>query len=131
MTKKNTDFSTSSFDYLAKELMKSLNEKFSEVSKQKDKALDECTDLLLSELEKNTPVGDSPTGEHLKDKWIAERKYKNVRYVNNTKLNEDGVPIINVMEYSQTKGKPFVRKTFDSCEKQFEEIFKKNLNEGD
>lgn len=124
----NTDFSTSSFNDLTKELEKALNDKFGEITKEANEALDDCTDLLLNKLENTTPIGDSPQGEHLKDKWVAERKYKNVRYVNNTKLNENGIPIVNLLEYSQTKGKPFVRKTFDSCEKDFEKIFERRLN---
>ena len=122
------DFSTSSFDNLTKALEKSLTDKFGEITKEANEALDECTNLLLEKLEKSTPVGNSPVGEHLKDKWVAERKYKNVRYVNNTKLNENGIPIVNLLEYSQTKGEPFVRKTFDSCEKDFEKIFERRLN---
>jgi len=69
-------------------------------------SLDTAADYLLSELEKNTPVDSGGT----KNSWIRTTKYKGVRYINNTNLTSQNIPVVNLLEYGK-KGNPFVRKT--------------------
>ena len=120
--KTNLDFSSTSWNFLTKELETLYNE----MNVNKEEALTEAAEYLADKLERATPTRTGKT----KESWNAVLKYKGVRYVNNEALNNQGVPIINVLEYS-SKGKPFVRKTFDSCIPKFERIFNKNLEKGE
>ena len=118
-----------SFLDLEKELDKITNNTF----KNREQALDEASDYLVKKEKENTPVKSGKT----KDSWERSTKYKGVRYINNSAVtgprpnsSSKGIPIINLLEFS-SKGKPFVRKTFDNCKSEFEKIFIKNLNKGE
>lgn len=113
-----------SFSFL--DLEKELNKFGDEVKVNREKALDEASDYVMDKLKKNTSVRTGKT----KESWERSTKYKGVRYINNTALNKNNIPIINLVEYSK-KGKPFARKTFDACIPQVENIFKNNIEKGE
>lgn len=101
--KTNTDFSTTSWGFLGK----FIQDVQKEVGDTLNDGLEEATDYLADKLQAETPVGETGV---TKDSWIKQMKYRNVKYINNTSTNKQGYPIINVLEYSKTKGNPFVRK---------------------
>lgn len=100
--KTNTDFSTTSWGFLGK----FIQDVQTKVGDALNEGLEEATDYLADKLQAETPVDTGVT----KDSWIKQKKYRNVKYINNSATNKQGYPIINVLEYSKTKGKPFVRK---------------------
>lgn len=112
------------------DLKSALESEFNKFTKEllvdKEKALSEASKVLLDDLKKNAPTGKSSVGQRLKDNFILESKYKGVRYINNTKLNSSGKPVLNFLEYG-SKGKPFVRKTFEKNIPKFITIFQKYL----
>lgn len=122
MAKKNLDFPTSSWKWISNELQ----QVYDQLKVNREKALDEASDYVMGQLKNNTPVDTGRT----KDSWERSTKYKGVRYINNTALNKNNIPIVNLLEFSK-KGKPFARKTFDACIPQVENIFKKNLIKGE
>lgn len=124
MSKKNTNFSSSSFQYIGDEIKKALSEYSQEVSENVEAGLDEASDFLVSELENSTPVKTGKT----RDSWERSTKYKGVRYINNSALTEEGIPIVNILEYSSDHGSPFVKDTFDKSINDIESILSKNLN---
>ena len=125
MPKKNTNFSSSSFQYIGEELKKTLDDISNEISNNVEIGLDEASDFLVRKFEDATP---SLTGE-TKRSWERSNKYKRVRYINNTALTKDNIPKINILEYSTSHGKPFVRDTFDKSQNDIEGILIKNLNQ--
>lgn len=93
------------------ELKKALTEISDEVFEANEDALDEAEKVLIEELKSKTPV---KTGG-LKRGWKStKRKYKGQRYVHNTK-QVNKIPLINIIEYSEKRGKPFVKKTFNDA----------------
>lgn len=98
---------------LAEELKSVLNDYASELTAQKEIALDKASDFFVEKLEQASPVD---TGE-FKKSWTRTTKYKGVRYVGNTDVggkNEYGqsIPLANIIEFSKN-GKPFIRATFE------------------
>ena len=105
------------------------NDAFSDLAKQleqfkggtleaRERGLDKAADFMKTQFELATPTD---TGKTQKS-WVVQGKYKSVRYINNTRLNDKNIPVINFLEFGR-KGKPFVRKTYDSNIKQAEQIF--------
>ena len=87
----------------------------------------EATDYLADKLQAETPVDTGVT----KNSWIKQMKYRNVKYINNTATNKQGYPIINVLEYSKTKGKPFVRRVVSRERKNIERIILQKMEKND
>ena len=73
---------------------------------QIDRGLDKAMDYMCEKLEAASPTDSGLT----KESWVKTDKYKNVRYINNTRVNEEGIPVVNLLEYG-SKGSPFVRDT--------------------
>lgn len=121
--KKNTDFSTTSWDFLGK----FIQDVQKEVGDTLNEGLEEATDYLVDKLQAETPM-DRPV---TKDSWIKQMKYRNVKYINNTATNKQGYPIINVLEYSKTKGKPFVRKVVAREKGNIERIILQKMEKND
>lgn len=74
-----------------------------------DAGLDKAMNHMRNKLAAASPVDSGLT----KESWEGEDKYKNIRYINNTRTNENGIPVVNLLEYGR-KGKPFLRKTVDA-----------------
>lgn len=115
---------------LAEELRDILNEYSQELYDSKEQALDAASDYMVSELERNSPV-DTGTFQR---SWLRTDKYKNVRYIGNSAVgskNQYGydIPLSNLIEFS-SKGKPFIRKTFDENKEKIIQIIKGGLESG-
>lgn len=121
MAKKNKDFS-SDFDFLTDKL----KEIQKEITADVNKGLDEAADYLVGELEANTPTKTGLT----KESWITEKKYNNVKYINNTSLNKKKIPVVNLLEYG-SKGKPFVRKTLKASQDKIIQIIESSVKGGE
>lgn len=85
-----------------------LNEIADETYEAIDAGLDNAMDYMRDKLAAASPVESGLTRES----WEGEGKYKNIRYINNTRVNENGIPVVNLLEYGR-KGKPFLRKTVE------------------
>lgn len=108
---------------LYEELKDILNEFTEELKERKEVALDKASDYLMERLEQESPV---QTGE-FKQSWTRTTKYKGVRYVGNTKTAKNSkIPLSNLIEFS-SKGKPFIRKTFEQNRTEIEKIIRGEL----
>ena len=107
------------FEKLVTEALKEIG---AETRERTEKALDNAADYLLIELEKATPKDLGKT----QDKWERTTKYKGVRYINNTSVNDNGIPIVNLLEYS-SKGNPFMRRTVDRLAPQIIKIITEDI----
>lgn len=85
-----------------------LNDIADETYEAIDAGLDKAMDYMRDKLAAASPVDSGLTRES----WEGEDKYKNIRYINNTRVNENGIPVVNLLEYGR-KGKPFLRKTVE------------------
>lgn len=111
-----------------------LNEIMDMTYEQIDKGLDKAMDYMIDKLAAATPEGTGLT----KESWKGEGKYKNVRYINNTRtrpgnpLNGEGsaVPVVNMLEYSSIKGKPFVARTVQAEQQNIINIIKGEIENG-
>lgn len=100
---------------------------------QIDRGLDKAMDHMRDKLIAATPPGTGLT----KNSWKGEGKYKNVRYITNTRtrpgnpLKNEGseVPVVNLLEYGR-KGKPFVRRTVQSETQNIISIIKGEIENG-
>lgn len=110
---------------LAEELKDILNEYSQELFESKEQALDKASDFLMEKLEQASPVD---TGGFQKS-WLRTDKYKGVRYIGNSKTNKKNIPLSNLIEFS-SKGKPFIRRTFDENKEQIVKIIKGELENG-
>ena len=111
-----------------------LNEIVDVTYEQIDKGLDKAMDYMIDKLVAATPEGAGLT----KESWKGEGKYKNVRYINNTRtrpgnpLKHEGanVPVVNLLEYSSIKGKPFVARTVQAEQQNIINIIKGEIENG-
>lgn len=115
---------------MAEELKDILNEYSKELYASKEEALDKASDFMMEKLEQNSPVD---TGK-FKDSWTRTTKYKNVRYIGNSAVggkNKYGynIPLSNLIEFS-SKGKPFIRRTFDENREEIIRIIKGEIENG-
>lgn len=115
---------------LAEELKDILNEYSRELYESKEQALDKASDYMMEKLEQNSPV-DTGT---FKNSWLRTHKYKGVRYIGNSAVgskNQYGydIPLSNLIEFS-SKGKPFIRRTFDDNREEIIRIIKGELENG-
>ena len=113
---------------LAEELKDILNEYSRELYESKEQALDKASDYMMEKLEQNSPV-DTGT---FKNSWTRTTKYKGVRYIGNSAVgskNQYGydIPLSNLIEFS-SKGKPFIRRTFDDNREEIIKIIKGELD---
>jgi HK97 gp10 family phage protein len=115
---------------MAEELKDILNEYSRELYASKEEALDKASDFMLEALERNSPVD---TGKFQKS-WLRTDKYKGVRYIGNSAVGGKNkynynIPLSNLIEFS-SKGKPFIRRTFDANREKIVEIIKGELENG-
>ena len=120
---------------MAEELKDILNEYSQELFESKEKALDKAADYFITELVKNSPYDpNNTTRPHFKDSWIRTDKYYSVRYIGNTAVGSTnkygyGIPLSNLIEFS-SKGKPFIRRTFDENKDEIIKIIKGEIENG-
>ena len=111
---------------LYEELKDILDEYTNELKERKEIALDKASDLFVEKLEEVSPVNT----EQFKQSWTRTTKYKSVRYVGNTRTAKNSqIPLSNLIEFS-SKGKPFIRKTFEKNREEIVNIIKGELDNG-
>lgn len=112
------------------ELKSILDEYSNDLFEAKERGLDKASDYLVEKLEVASPVR---TGE-LQKSWLRTDKYKGVRYVGNSAVGSNnkqgyGIPLTNLLEFS-SKGKPFIRRTFEENKDTIIEIIKGEIENG-
>ena len=115
---------------LAEELKEVLNEYSNELFEAKERGLDKASDYFVEKLEDSSPVR---TGK-LKQSWSRTDKYKGVRYIGSSAVgskNQYGydIPLTNLLEFG-SKGKPFIRRTFEENKDKLIEIIKGEIENG-
>lgn len=115
---------------LYEELKSVLDEYSNDLFEAKERGLDKASDFLVEKLEAESPV---KTGT-LKKSWLRTDKYKAVRYVGNSSVGSTnkygyGIPLTNLLEFS-SKGKPFIRRTFEENKEKIIEIIKGEIENG-
>ena len=110
---------------ISEEIKKIIDEQANVILADKERALDKASEYMQEKLEAATPID---TGE-TKRSWITKDKYTGVRYIKNTRLNKQNIPVVNLLEFG-SKGKPFVRKTFNANKGKLVEIIKGEIGNG-
>lgn len=115
---------------LAKEFKEILKEYSDDIFEAKEKGLDKAADYLLDKLKIASPVR---TG-NLQKSWFRTEKYKGVRYIGNSAVGSSnpqgyGIPLVNLLEFG-SKGKPFVRRTFEENKDELIKIIKEEIENG-
>lgn len=99
------------------------------------KSADEGANLFINEASKVSPPfeGTSKGSPRYRDCWAIKNrpKAKYVRSVGNTKKvkgkNNTSIPLINILEFSTTRGRPHVEKAIQNSKNQIIEIIQNNL----
>lgn len=115
----------STLEGLSQAIEEVIGEVSAEVYTSVDRGLDKAAQAMEQALEAATPTETGKT----KDSWDIDFKYKNVRYINNTSVNENGIPIVNLLEFG-SKGKPFVRRVVQAEEENIINIIKGEIEHG-
>jgi hypothetical protein len=100
-------------DLLSAEIKKILGDYGDTVFELSEDGLDEAEEILINELEQNSPTG--VTNKYKKG-WKS-KKYKGRRFVGNTttvKGKKGDIPLSNILEFSTTKGNPHIQKSFEN-----------------
>lgn len=91
--------------------------------------VDEAANCFIKNAQELSP---KDTGEY-KNSWaVKDSKPKYRRYVGNTKQvkgKKGMIPLINILEYSTTRGRPHVRKAAQASKAGILQIFEKHLKE--
>lgn len=94
----------------------------------RQKAVQKGAEVLKRKAEMASPTN---TGD-FSSKWAIKTKYKDHRYVGNTKTvsskEKENIPLINILEYSENTA--FLRKTYDACENEIFQAIKNELEGG-
>lgn len=112
------------------ELKQALDEYGQDIRYASENGLNEAADMLVDKFSAASPV---KTGK-LKESWTYDPKYHGVRYIGSTATgskNEYGndIPLVNLLEFG-SKGKPFMRKTFDENKDKIIKIIIGEINNG-
>ncbi len=110
---------------MAEAIRQAIQEEVDAVYEDIDRGLDKAARYAEQKLENATPVDSGIT----KGSWKVDFKYTNVRYINNVSLNENDIPIVNLLEFG-SRGKPFVRKTIEQEEQNIINIIKGEIEHG-
>lgn len=113
-------------DDFKKQMETILNECRRDLSVDVEKALTESSQVMVQAMQQASPTDDTHDGVHLKDCWAVKTKYPKVRYVGNTKLTQDGIPLTSILEYS-VKGRPFIAATFEANKGAVLQQFKQSI----
>lgn len=96
-------------------------------------SIEQGANLFIAEAVKVSPEDKTHSGNHYKDCWaIAPTKYtKYRRYVGNTKKvpgkNSSSIPLINILEFSTTRGHPHVNEAVKNSKDQIYNLVKSKL----
>lgn len=99
------------------ELKDALRDYGKDIRSLSDSALNKAGDMLVEKFSAASPDSGMAHEGKLKDSWTYDPKYHGVRYIGNTATGSKnkqgyGIPLVNLLEFG-SKGKPFMRKTFD------------------
>ena len=135
------DGATKILSNFAEELREFLEEVKTETYEAIDRGLDQSMNYLKDRLAAESPIDSGLT----KDSWVGTDQYKNVRYINNTRMTghrdvkdpqartanmgQDGIPVVNLLEFGK-KGKPFLRKTVEREREKVFNIIKSEVENG-
>ena len=85
----------STLEGLSQAIEEVIGEVSAEVYTSVDRGLDKAAQAMEQALEAATPTETGKT----KDSWDIDFKYKNVRYINYSSVNEIGSPFVNLLEF--------------------------------
>ena len=91
------------------------------LNKDINSAINKASDELITQLKLNSPRKTENYSEH----WEKSNYNKKVFIGNTTNVNgknKKQIPLINILEYSQTHGKPHVQKIFENNLSKLENI---------
>lgn len=120
-------------DDIEKEMDKIFSDFLNSSFKIRQKAVQKGAEVLKRKAEMASPTD---TGD-FSSKWSIKTKYKDHRYVGNTKTvsgrGADGryhetIPLINILEYNENTA--FFRQTYDACENEIFQAIKNELEGG-
>ena len=109
MAKKKRGSLKPTLENLGAALKEVLNGITAELYEQVDRGLDKAARYTQDKLEAATPVETGQT----RFSWETNFNYTNVRYINNTRVNDQRIPVANLLEFGSC-GKPFIRKTIEA-----------------
>ena len=114
------------------ELKEALHNYGEDIRRVSDSGLNKAGDMLVEKFSAASPDSGIAHEGKLKDSWTYDPKYHGVRYVGNTATgskNKYGydIPLVNLLEFG-SKGKPFMRKTFDENKDEIIKIIIEELN---
>ena len=102
----------------------------------RQKAVQAGAEVFVGALKSATPKG---TGKMARS-WKIKTKYKNVRYVGNTRTVSgkgkdgrvrEGIPLSNILEYDESgKHYGFIRQTYDATKSQIYDTIKNIIKNG-
>jgi len=113
---------------IEKEMDKIFSEFLNGNFETRQRAVQKGAEVLKRKVEMASPTdtGDFST------KWAIKEKYKDHRYVGNTKTvnskEKENIPLINILEYNEKTS--FVRETYDACENEIFQAIKQELEGG-
>lgn len=125
MAKRKSGSLRPTLDRLSEALSDVLRDITADVYEAADRGLDKAAEYMKDKLEAATPIDSGET----RGMWVINFKYNNVRYINNLRLNDKGIPVVNLLEFG-SKGKPFVRKTVEAEKDNIVNIIKTEIKNG-
>jgi hypothetical protein len=104
------------------ELKDFLDEVEESVWESKEQALDKAADYFLVKVAAVTPTRTGRT----RDSWVRTDKYYNVRYIYNTALTPQRIPVANIIEFKEGFT-PFIRPCFEKNKQEIIDIIVKGV----
>ena len=114
-------------DDLAVSIEEILDDYSDEIYFATEEGLNDAEKILIENLKAASPRDRGDFAKSWKGKG---KKYKLRRYVGNTKMvdgKKGPIPLSNILEYSTTHGKPFIRKTYEQSIPAMREAIIKNI----
>lgn len=111
------------FELAFEEILKEYEDILTEAT---DEGLDEAAEVYIGNAQRLSP---RRTGRYAANWAVYQKKYHLKRYVGNSTTSKEGIPLINLLEYSTgKKRRPHVQKIFNESIPGMLEAIEKNLN---
>ena len=116
------------------ELKQALDEYGQDIRYASENGLNEAADMLVDKFSAASPDSGIAHEGKLKESWTYDPKYHGVRYIGSTATGSknkygNDIPLVNLLEFG-SKGKPFMRKTFDENKDEIIKIIVGEINNG-
>lgn len=116
------------------ELKQALDEYGQDIRYASENGLNEASDMLVDKFSAASPDSGIAHEGKLKESWTYDPKYHGVRYIGSTATGSknkygNDIPLVNLLEFG-SKGKPFMRKTFDENKDEIIKIIVGEINNG-